>query len=122
VNAFLAASRGGDFEALLALLDPDVVFRADAAAVAASLARQPQGAPLFRPEVRGGAAVAQTFVGRAQAARPALIDGVPGLVWGPGGEPRVVFILGIEGGKIVAIDLIADPDHLRRLDVTVVGD
>ena len=120
VSAFLAASRGGDFDALIAVLDPDVVFRADAAAVAASLARKAQGAPVIEPEVRGAAAVAQTFVGRAQAALPALIDGMPGLVWAPGGVTRVAFILGTAGEKIVAIDLIADPDHLDRLDVALV--
>ena len=59
-------------------------------------------------------------VGRAQAARPALIDGVPGLVWGPGGVPRVAFVIATAHGKIVAIDLIADPDHLERLDVVLV--
>ena len=79
-----------------------------------------QGAPVIEPEVRGAAAVAQTFVGRAQAALPALIDGMPGLVWAPGGVTRVAFILGTAGEKIVAIDLIADPDHLDRLDVALV--
>lgn len=112
VDAFLAASRGGDFAALLALLDPDVVLRADRAAVQA-------GAP---EEVRGAAAVADTFSGRARVAQPALVNGAVGLVWAPGGRPRVVFGLTITRGKIVAIDLVADPERLRQLDVAILDD
>jgi RNA polymerase sigma factor (sigma-70 family) len=112
VNAFLAASRGGDFDALLALLDPDVVLRADRAAVQAGASR----------EVRGAAAVAKTFSGRARAAQPALVNGAPGAVWAPGGRPRVVFGFAITRGKIVKIDLVADPERLRRLDLTVLND
>jgi RNA polymerase sigma-70 factor (ECF subfamily) len=107
VDAFLAASRGGDFAALLAVLDPDVVLRADAAAVQT-------GAP---GEVRGAAAMAEFFAGRARAARPALVDGGPGLVWAPGGEPRVVFGFAIDGDRIVGIDLIADPERLRAMEL-----
>src|SRR5436305_2614807 len=77
VDAFLAASRGGDFDALLALLDPDVVLRADGTAVRA-------GAP---GEARGAVAVAGTFSGRARVAQPALVDGMAGAVWAPGGRP-----------------------------------
>jgi RNA polymerase sigma factor (sigma-70 family) len=112
VGAFLAAARGGDFDALLALLDPDVVLRADDAAVRA-------GAP---GEVRGAVAVAGTFSGRARVAQPALVDGRPGAVWAPGGRPRVVFGYAITAGKITAIDLIADPGQLARLDLAVVAD
>src|SRR5207244_10137579 len=83
VDAFLAASREGHFEALLALLDPDVVLRGDAAAIAA-------GGPA---RVCGAHDVAQTFSGRAQGAKPALIDGEAGIVWAPGGAPQVVFAL-----------------------------
>jgi len=109
VDAFLAASRGGDFDALLAVLDPDVVLRSDRAAVAI-------GSP---EEVRGAAAVAETFSGRARAARPALVDGAAGLVWAQGGRPRVVFGFTISDGKIVAIDMVADPQRLRRLDLAI---
>jgi hypothetical protein len=112
VDAFLAASRGGDFDALLAVLDPDVVLRADPAAVRMGVAR----------EVRGVAAVARTFAGRARAARPALVDGVPAAVWAPGGRPRVVLGFTIAGGRIVGIDLLADPERLRRLDLAVLDD
>jgi RNA polymerase sigma-70 factor (ECF subfamily) len=112
VEAFLAASRRGDFDALLALLDPSVVARADAAAVAAGAA----------PEVRGAAEVATTFAGRARAARPALVDGLVGLAWAPGGRPRVVFDFTTENGRIVAIDLIADPAHLGELELELLNE
>jgi RNA polymerase sigma factor (sigma-70 family) len=107
VEAFLAASRRGDFDALLALLDPSVVVRADAAAVQVGASR----------EVRGAAEVAKTFAGRARAAQPALVNGLVGLAWAPGGQPRVVFDFEIEGGRVVAINLIADPDHLNDLEL-----
>jgi RNA polymerase sigma factor (sigma-70 family) len=106
VDAFLAASRQGDFEALLALLDPDVVLRADPAAVRTGAAA----------EVRGAAAVAGTFSGRAQTARPALVDGAPGAVWAPGGRPRVAFAFTVADGRILAIDLLADPERLARVE------
>jgi RNA polymerase sigma factor (sigma-70 family) len=106
VDAFLAASREGDFEALLALLDPDVVLRADPAAVRTGAAA----------EVRGAAAVAGTFSGRAQTARPALVDGAPGAVWAPGGRPRVAFGFTVADGRILAIDLLADPERLALVE------
>jgi RNA polymerase sigma-70 factor (ECF subfamily) len=109
VRAFLAAARGGDFGALLALLHPDVVLHADRTAIA-------KGAP---PELRRAADVAGQFSGRAQTARPAPIDGAPGAVWAIRGKPLVVFDFAIAGGKIVAIELIADPDRLRRLDLAI---
>jgi RNA polymerase sigma factor (sigma-70 family) len=112
VDAFLAASRGGDFDALLSLLDPDVVLRADRAGVE-------MGAD---EEVLGAAAVAETFAGRARVAQPALIDGAVGLVWAQGGEPRVVFALTIASGKIAAIELVADPERLGALDLTIFDD
>ena len=112
VDAFLAASRGGDFDALLAVLDPDVVLRADRTAVEAGASE----------EVRGAAAVADTFSGRARAAKPALVNGAAGAVWAPGGRPRVVFGFTIAHGKIVEIQLFADPDRLSQLDLTVLDD
>ena len=108
VDAFLAAARNGEFDALLELLDPDVVMRADPAAVLAGAG----GA-------RGARAVAETFSGRARAARVALVDGAPALVWSQGGQPRAVFDFTIADGKIVAIDLLMDPDQLEGLDVTI---
>jgi RNA polymerase sigma factor (sigma-70 family) len=111
VNAFLSASRGGDFDALLALLDPDVVLRADRSAVRAGASK----------EVRGAAAVAGTFSGRARFAELALVNGAIGAVWAPGGRPRVVFGFTITRGKIVEIDLLADLERLRKLDLTVLN-
>ena len=111
VDAFLAASREGDFEALLAVLDPDVALRADRAAVE-------MGASA---EVSGAEAVAGTFAGRARVAQPALVDGVPGAVWAVGGRPRLVFGFTITRGKIVEIELVADPERLARLDVAVLN-
>jgi len=112
VDAFLAASRGGDFDALLAVLDPDVVLRADGTAVQAGASK----------EVRGAAAVADTFTGRARFAKPALVNGAAGAVWAPGGRPRVVFAFTITGGKIIEIELVADPEGLRKLDLAVLDD
>jgi RNA polymerase sigma factor (sigma-70 family) len=109
VDAFLAASRGGDFEALLALLDPDVVFRADAVAVRMG----------GSPEIRGAAAVAETFKGRAQAAKPALIDGAAGIAVIMGGRLRIALNLTITGDRIVGIEAVADPERLRGFDVAV---
>ena len=111
VDAFLAAARGGDFDALLAVLDPDVVVRADPAAVLTGASE----------EVRGAPAVADTFSGRARAARPALVEGTPGLVWMQHGRPQMVSDFTIANGKVVKIDLIADPERISELDLTVLG-
>src|SRR4051812_39453940 len=81
IDAFLAASRRGEFDALVALLHPDIVLRADTAAVG-------MGAP---GDLHGAAAVAGMFSGRAQGAKPALIDGTPGVVWMVGGRPKVAW-------------------------------
>ena len=119
VDAFLAAARGGDFAALLAALDPDVVLHADAAAVQWSAARQAAGAPRLAPAIRGATAVARTFTGSLRAAQPALVNGAPGLVWAPDGQPRSVARFTVRRGKIVAIDLIAQPERIRRLDLVI---
>jgi len=111
-TAFLAASRDGNFDALLAVLDPKVIFRADAAAVRMG----------GTAEVRGGAAVAQTFKGRARAAQVALVDGAVGLAVALQGRLRIVLGLTIADGKIIAIDAIADPDYIARLDVQILAD
>jgi RNA polymerase sigma factor (sigma-70 family) len=105
VRAFLAASRAGDFEALLALLDPEVVFRADAAAVQlGSLA-----------EIRGAADVANTFKGRAQRAQAAIVDGVPGFLVAIGGKVRVVVTVTIDDGRISEISAVADLDRIAEM-------
>ncbi|HEX5008368.1 MAG TPA: sigma-70 family RNA polymerase sigma factor [Hyphomonadaceae bacterium] len=116
VNAFLAASQGGDFSALLAILDPDVVLRSDAPAIAASLARIGDAPPLS-PEIRGHREVAKVFSGRARAARLALVDGDAGLAIAFGGLTRTVFEFVIEDQRILEISLIADPQTIAALDV-----
>jgi RNA polymerase sigma-70 factor (ECF subfamily) len=95
IAAFLAASRNGDFDALLTLLDPDAVTG----------------------DVRGAHAVAATFTGRAQAARLALVDGVPAAVYAHRGRPKAVFTFTISDEKITSIAIDADPDRLRDLDI-----
>jgi RNA polymerase sigma factor (sigma-70 family) len=105
VEAFLAASREGDFAALLSVLDPDVVLRADAAAVAAGAVA----------EVRGAAAVAETFKGRARFAESALVDGVPGAVWAPGGVTRVAFAFAFDGETITGIEIVMDPETVAAI-------
>jgi RNA polymerase sigma-70 factor (ECF subfamily) len=109
VDAFLAASRNSDFEGLLAVLDPDVVFRADQAAQRlGSLA-----------EIRGAAAVAETFKGRAQAAKPALVDGDLGVAVIFGGQLRIVLRLTIAGNRIAAVEAVADPERIGDIDLEV---
>jgi RNA polymerase sigma-70 factor, ECF subfamily len=102
VRAFLAASRDGDFEALVALLDP------------AAVARSADGV------AEGAQAVAGMFAGRAKAARPALLDGMPGLVWAKAGTIRVAFRFTFAGERVAAIDLVADPDELAGMDIDLV--
>jgi RNA polymerase sigma-70 factor (ECF subfamily) len=119
VSAFRAASREGNFAALLAVLDPDVVLHADTFAISASLARREHGAPSLAPEIRGAVPVAETFKGRAQAAQLALVDGAAGLVFAPGGQPRVVFDFVIDEGRIIEISLIADPERIKALQLSL---
>src|SRR5215471_5375145 len=85
VDAFLAASRDGDFERLLAVLDPEVVLHADRVAVEAAAARQAQGAPSLSSRISGARAVADVFAGRARGVQPALVNGSAGAAWAPGG-------------------------------------
>jgi RNA polymerase sigma factor (sigma-70 family) len=108
VEAFLAAARAGDFEALLTMLDPDVVFRPDAAAMQ-------MGDNVV--ELRGAEAVAQTFKGRAQAAKPALIDGALAVTVAFGGQLRIVLGLTFANGRIAAIDAIADRARIAAFEV-----
>jgi RNA polymerase sigma-70 factor (ECF subfamily) len=109
VEAFLKASREGDFEGLLAVLDPDVVVRADAAAQ-----RLGQLA-----EIRGAQTVAQYFKGRAQAAKAAVLDGEIGVAVILGGRLRVALRLSVAGDRIAAIEAVADTERLAELDLEV---
>jgi RNA polymerase sigma-70 factor (ECF subfamily) len=115
VDAFFRAARGGDFDALVAVLDPDVVLRSDFGA------RRP-AAPRV---IRGAAAVAgQALLGALPAARlhPALVNGAAGVVITLGGRPFAVMGFLVAGGKIVEIDAIADPERVRRIAAAVLPD
>ena len=110
VDAFLAAARDGDFDALLSVLDPDVVLRADRAAL-------PAGTP---GEVRDARAVARmALTGRARAARPALVNGAAGVVVAPRGRLFMVLDFKIRDGRIVEIDAVADPERIDQLDLVL---
>ncbi|HEX3795956.1 MAG TPA: sigma-70 family RNA polymerase sigma factor [Acidimicrobiales bacterium] len=109
VMAFLAASRDGDFDSLLALLDPEAILRADPKATP----------PGVESEVRGATGVANAFVGRASAAQMAVVDGAPGAVWAPRGTPLAVFAFTIVEGKIVELELIGDRGRIGLLDVVI---
>jgi RNA polymerase sigma factor (sigma-70 family) len=108
VDAFLSASRAGDFDALLGVLDPDVVFRSDGVT-----------GPSWPTELRGAPDVAAQFLGQAALARPALVNGALGVVVAPRGRLLVVLNLTIAGSKIAAIEAIADPARLRHLELAV---
>jgi RNA polymerase sigma-70 factor (ECF subfamily) len=109
VDAFLAASRNGDFKGLLTILDPDVVVRADDAAVRLGGLR----------EMRGADTVAKAFMGRARNARSALVDGVVGVVVAPRGRLLLVLNVMFANGKIVEIDTVADPERLAEFELAI---
>ena len=108
VDAFFAAARDGEFERLLALLDPDVVLTADETASQIGVAR----------ELRGVAEVA-AFSRNARGATPALLDGAAAVVWLVGGRPRVVYGFTTSDERITGIELIADPERLAKLDLVI---
>jgi RNA polymerase sigma factor (sigma-70 family) len=113
VDAFLAAARGGDFDALVAVLDPEVVLRSDRGAISSGASW----------EIRGAAAVARrAAVGGARAAQPALVNGAVGVVVAPRGRLLMVLVFTIRGGKIVEIDAVAHPERLRHLDLAILDD
>ena len=112
VDAFLAAARGGDFDALLAVLDPEVVLRVDRGTLASR-------------EVRGAAAVveqARTFARLVRFARPARVNGAAGFVVASPTGPLAVAGFAVADGRIVEIDLLADPVRLRELDLSALDD
>ncbi|MBD0384107.1 sigma-70 family RNA polymerase sigma factor [Paenibacillus sedimenti] len=112
VDAFLAASRSGDFEKLLTVLDPEVVLRND-----------PAFPPVAAwPVVHGAHAVAEGFLGRAQGARPVLVNGSVGAVVAPRGRLLFVLEIKIVDGKITEIDMIAEQTRLRQLDIAEMND
>ncbi|HYF06716.1 MAG TPA: sigma-70 family RNA polymerase sigma factor [Acetobacteraceae bacterium] len=109
VEAFLRASREGDIEGLMAVLDPEVTYRTDAAARA-----------LGGRDLAGAAAVAQAMKGRAQRARVALVDGEVGVVVAPKGRLLLVLHVEIAGGRIASIEALADPGRLSRIDLALI--
>jgi RNA polymerase sigma-70 factor (ECF subfamily) len=115
VDAFLAAARGGDFDALVAVLDPDVVLRVDRGALRPGGSSEVRGAPAVAEQVR-------TFASLARFARPALVNGAAGFVVAPRGRPVAVAGFTVAGGRIAEIDLLADPARLGALDLTVLDD
>jgi RNA polymerase sigma-70 factor, ECF subfamily len=115
VEAFLAAARAGDFEALVKVLDPDIVLRADSGGLANPPTR----------ELRGAEAVARgavAFRAVAQFSRLALVNGTVGLVTALDGKPFSVMALTVKGGRIVEIDILGDPERLARLDLQMLDD
>ena len=115
VDAFLAAARDGDFERLLAVLDPDVVLRSDGGVARPASSRWSAA----REAVAGQAMAFRRF---AETATRVLVNGVPGgVAWSPDGSPFAVLAVTVKGGRIVAIDVLADPDRLAELDLTVVA-
>jgi RNA polymerase sigma factor (sigma-70 family) len=113
VDAFLSAARNNDFDALVAVLDPDVVLRADRGAM-------PPGASRVVSGARTVAETALRFWRVAGFARPALVNGAAGIVaFAPDGRPFSVVGFTVRGGKIVEIDVLADPDRLEQFDFTV---
>jgi RNA polymerase sigma-70 factor (ECF subfamily) len=114
VDAFLAATRGGDFEALVALLHPDVVLRADKAVV-------PSPEPIVVRGARTVAKGAMAATGRARFTGPALVDGAVALAMAPRGRLAVVLVFTFAEDRITGIDVIAEPDRLRSLAIAVPG-
>ncbi|MEV7778159.1 sigma-70 family RNA polymerase sigma factor [Kitasatospora sp. NPDC088351] len=115
VEAFLAASRGGDLDALLAVLAPDVVRRADPAALPAGRAAVARGALVVAGETL-------VFGRRARFAAPALVNGDVGVVVAPGGRLRLVLLVTVERGRVAAYEVIADPERIARLDLALLPD
>ena len=111
MEAFLAASQEGNFEALLAILDPDVVLRADAGA-------GPFGPSVLIRGVREVVAQAQRFAPLQRFARPVLVNGGPGFLVARDGEPLALMAVTVHDGKIAEMDILADPARLAALDLT----
>jgi len=120
VAAFMLASRLGDFEALIRLLHPDVVLRADETAIKVSTANKDRGAPQFKPEIMGAEAVANTLKGSAQGAQLSLVNGLAGATWGVKGKAVVAFCFMVNDGKITAIDIVMEKNTLENFDIKII--
>jgi RNA polymerase sigma-70 factor (ECF subfamily) len=117
VSAFLAASREGNFDALLQLLDPEILLTADDTAVKMTTANKDKGAPPFQSQMRGVQPIAEAFKGRAVGAQLALIDGSVGTTWIGGGKPRLAFLFSVDKGKIQEINVVMDPEDLGEMKI-----
>jgi RNA polymerase sigma-70 factor (ECF subfamily) len=115
LGAFLAAARGGDFDALVALLDPDVLMRVDGGTVRADASLELRGAAAVAAEIR-------RFAPGARFARPALVNGAAGFVVVPGDRAVAVIGCTVAGGRIVEMDVLADPDRLRDVDLSALDE
>jgi RNA polymerase sigma-70 factor (ECF subfamily) len=116
VDAFLAASRAGDFDRLVAVLDPDVVLRSDGGSARPKLTQLLHGPQAV-------ASQAMKFRQLGSTATRALVNGVPGgIAWKPDGTPFAVLAMTVRGDRIVSMDILADPDRLGQLDLTPVTD
>ncbi|MEV4872784.1 sigma-70 family RNA polymerase sigma factor [Streptomyces syringium] len=112
VDAFLAAARGGDFDALVSVLDPEIVARSDGGTLRPGVIR------------RGAAEVASqaiTFARFAEAAHPALVNGTPGVVAVAEGRAISVMAFTVQGDRITTLDILTDPERLARIDLSVLG-
>jgi RNA polymerase sigma-70 factor, ECF subfamily len=116
IDAFLAALRAGDFDGLVAVLDPNVVFRADAAA-----SRLPSGQAIEVRGARNCARGAVTYSRGAQFVQPLLLNGTVGLVFAPGGRLLRALTFGFAGEKIVQVDIIGDQQRLRDFDLALIN-
>ena len=119
VDAFLSASRDGDFDALLSLLDPDVELRADETTVAGSIANQDKGAPLLSARMTGARTVATAFSGKARGALPALIDGNVGAVWMYKGEVMGLFVFTVDDDRVVGLEFVNDRERVVAAEVEI---
>jgi RNA polymerase sigma factor (sigma-70 family) len=111
VDAFLAAARDGDFEALLELLDPEVVLRVDGGELRPGASQELRGAPAVLEQL-------SRFTGGARFARPALVNGAAGVVVVPGKRPVAVVGFTVVAGRIAELDVLADPERVRQVDLT----
>lgn len=119
VDAFIQAARAGDFGKLLQLLDPEVELRSDDAVIATAAPYADQGAPLLRDRVHGADAVARVFAGRADLAEPALVNGIPAVVYAPEGIPAAIYSLQLRNGRITRIEAIARDSQLSDLVIVL---
>jgi RNA polymerase sigma-70 factor (ECF subfamily) len=116
VDAFMAAAREGDFDGLIAVLDPEVVLRSDGGRARPGLIRVIQGAEAV-------AAEALAFRRLGETATPVLVNGAAGMIaWTAKGEPFAVASCTVQGGRIVSMEFMADPDRMRELDLTILVD